>query len=280
MTKNMQIGLGVTIKTEENSSLDLLLDDGMAFRIKEATVIKINENPQGKTPVQVILYHGKILAHLVASKLRRISSSGTYKLRIDTETAVCGIRGTIFSVGYYPALIATKVAVLEGIADVFKAQDFTETTAELGSGLHVPDGKKVEISKQIAALQDISSEERKELLEARELKIETSILERIHQAFDFISESLVGMHKIGVAKYGMGNLASAAILKAQFSGKLIDSLQDIELAKGTYHDPWGTDYLYVKINDRNAILISAGPDKIFHTPDDIYKYIQVSGLSP
>jgi hypothetical protein len=37
------------------------------------------------------------------------------------------------------------------------------------------------------------------------------------------------------------------------------------------YDPWGTllDYLYVPENTYPK-LVSAGPDKVFRTPDDIY----------
>ncbi len=281
LTEDMKIGPGVTVKTEIISSLDLLLDEGMALRIKENTVITINEDPQGKSPVQAMLSQGKILARLVVSKLRRISSSGTYKLRVDTENAVCGIRGTIFSVDYHTApIIATNVAVLEGNADVYKAEDFTEKTAELGGGLNVPDGKKTIVTKRIGALQDISPEEREELLEARELKIGTSIFEHIHKAVDVVTEAIINrfggrISGTEAAEYGMSNLVRALINHSLISGKLPDSLQDIKLERGTYQDPWGTDYLYVRINAKKAILISVGPDMVLNTPDDIYRYVNL-----
>ena len=144
--------------------------------------------------------------------------------------------------------------------------------------MNVPGGKKVEVSKLTIypVLQDITSEEEKELLETKELKIETSISERADQLIDLnIIKPLYDRVLIQIARYGMNNIVSAFINNSQFTGTLPDSLSDIELATGTYQDPWGTDYLYVKINQRKAILISAGPDKIFSTADDLYMYINL-----
>lgn len=275
LNKGMRLVPGVTVKTETDSSLDLRLDDGMAFRIKEATIIKISEDPNGRSPVQAMLSKGKILANLVASKLTRISGGGTYKLRVDTNNAVCGIRGTVFSVAYQPTAITTTVAVLEGVADVFKSGELNENADGPGSGTKVTDLKKVIIPKQTDGLQDLSPEERQELREVRELKIETSILERLPQIKEFIDDyifnSVVGKEYVSIARYEMSGIANGAIAKAIKDGKLMNSLQDMELDKGTYNDPWGTIYLYLKIDATKAILISAGPDRIFHTPDDIYR---------
>jgi len=278
LTGDMKMVPGVTIKTEINSSVDLLLDDGLAFRIKEASLLKIDEDLKSKSLIKTTLMQGKILANLIVSKLRRLNIAAAYKLRIDTETAVCGIRRTAFSVSHSPDAHITKVAVLEGAASVFSAGDFIERITELGSGLNVPGGKKVEVTRMAIypVLQDITSEEEKELLETKELKIETSIFERADQLIDFnIIKPLYDRLLIQIARYGMNNIVEAFINKSQFTGALPDSLSDIELATGNYQDPWGTDYLYGKINQRKAILISAGRDKIFSTADDLYKYINL-----
>lgn len=277
LTLDMKIGPGVSVKTEAKSSLDLLLDDGMVFRIKEATVLKINENPQGKTPVQVMLSQGKMMAHVVASKFRRISSSATYKLRVDTSNAVCGIRGTVFSVDHSPSSTVSNIAVLEGTANVFKGGNLPETTADLTGGIDVQGGKKVEVSKLSVDLsvQDITDLEKEALSEAKKLNIEVPTLERLNKAVNFDLSPAYNEVLVKIANYAMSNLSSAFINRSQFTGILPNKLQDIELASGTYNDPWGTEFLYVRLSDKKAILISAGPDKILHTGDDVFKYINL-----
>lgn len=276
LTEDMYVGARATVKTEVKSSIDLLLDDGMAFRIKEDTVAKINENPQGTSRVQVMLSQGKILANLVASKLKRLGSRSTYKIRVDTNTAVCGIRGTIFSVGS-PSASLTDVAVLEGTANVFRTGDFPEQTDDLRPGLDVPGGKKVAVPNQRAGLdlRDITEEERKELQEAEKLKIENSLFDRIKKALTINLTPLYGGIMKQIADYAMNSIVKGCVNNSQLSQKLPDKLRDLELAMGSYNDPWGTEFAYIRMSDRKAILISAGPDKIRHTPDDVHKYIKL-----
>jgi hypothetical protein len=218
------------------------------------------------------------MSNLVTSKLRRLAGgSSTYKIRVDTNNAVCGIRGTVFSVGYSPKFTATDIAVLEGTANVFKAENFSEAKDDTESALNVTGGKKVEVSKQTAVLvpQDITEKEKEELEATSKLKIEMSTLEDINKKFDLNLNPVYQKILVQIADYGMNNLTRAFIYRGNLKGALPNSLKDIELASGTYADPWGTDYVYVRLSDKKAILISAGPDKILHSGDDIYKYINL-----
>jgi hypothetical protein len=54
-----------------------------------------------------------------------------------------------------------------------------------------------------------------------------------------------------------------------------EKLRSIELEDGDYKDPWNTDYFYERIGPKEAVLISAGPDKILHTSDDIFMSINL-----
>ena len=54
-----------------------------------------------------------------------------------------------------------------------------------------------------------------------------------------------------------------------------EKLQSIELEDGDYKDPWNTEYYYEKIGPQKAVLISAGPDRILHTNDDIFMSINL-----
>jgi hypothetical protein len=51
----------------------------------------------------------------------------------------------------------------------------------------------------------------------------------------------------------------------------LDNLNDMNLVKGGQipNDPWGTPYMYVTFSDRDFRIVSAGPDQMFGTTDDI-----------
>jgi hypothetical protein len=280
LTGDMKFGTGVIIKTEIKSSVDLLLDDGMAFRIKEASQVTIDEKPQSISPVQARLTYGNLLANLTVSKLRRLDKNGetgAYKLRINTETAVFIIRGTSFLVSYAPDSHTATLAVHEGNAEVLNAGNFSEQTAGTLGGWKVPGGKKMEVTEKTVfpVLQDITSAEKDELGEVKELQMEMPLFDRINRAAVFNIKPLYDQVLKLMADYGMNNIVSAIAGKSRLSENLPDSLNYIESATGTHRDPWDTDYLYTKINPRRAILISAGPDRIFYSIDDIYMYINI-----
>jgi len=143
--------------------------------------------------------------------------------------------------------------------------------------LDVPGGKKVAVSNQRdgLALRDITEEERKELKEAEKLKIENSLFDRIRNALTINLTPLYGGIMKQIANYAMNNIMKGFINNSQLSQKLPNKLRDLELSMGAYNDPWGTEFAYIRMSDKKAILISAGPDKIRHTPDDVYKYIKL-----
>jgi hypothetical protein len=278
LERDMKFGTGVIIKTEIKSSVDLLLDDGMALRLKEASQITIDEKPRSLSPVQVRLAGGNLLANLITAKLRRFNNeTGPYKLRIDTETAVFVIKGTSFRVGYAPDSDTATVAVAEGNAEALNAGNFSEQSAGTLGGWNVPGGKKMEMTQKtlFPTLQDITAAERDILGEVKELQMEMPLFDRLKRVADFSIKPLSDQVLKVIANYGMNSIVGAIAGKSPLSEKLPESLSHIESATGTHRDPWDTDYLYVKINPRRAILISAGPDGIAYSPDDIYIYIDI-----
>jgi len=80
-----------------------------------------------------------------------------------------------------------------------------------------------------------------------------------------------------ITNYEMKIFKRAIIYHARllWNNTVPSTLQSIELEDGDYADPWDTEYLYEKIEANKATLISAGPDKIYHTPDDIFMSINL-----
>jgi len=61
--------------------------------------------------------------------------------------------------------------------------------------------------------------------------------------------------------------------RIKWNGNVPESLNDIELEAGDYFDPWDSEYFYEKKSVNSAVLISAGPDKLLHTRDDIIMWV-------
>jgi hypothetical protein len=78
--------------------------------------------------------------------------------------------------------------------------------------------------------------------------------------------------KITSAKSMIAIDQSLISLYKEQHGKLPAKLSDIDLAENPYlslTDPWGTTLLYQSHSNGTFELRSAGPDKVFHTNDDL-----------
>ena len=175
--------------------------------------------------------------------------------------------------GYLPSNKTTTLAVLDGVVHI-NAND----RPAFKTSVHA--GQKMQLTPSAPPphLEKISSDLRQELLEVQTLKIQATGLDRWNQTMDLVVASPFYNKALAIiANYEMKSFKRAIIYYARlcWANTVPDRLQAIELEDGDYQDPWRTDYSYEKLSSTRAVLISAGPDKILHTQDDIFLAINL-----
>ena len=260
LREGMKTGTGDRIRTEKDSFVEVMKEGHIAFWMKENSLVELEQKKKTEKYMEVGLNYGKVICRVISIEKERF--------RVRTPTAVAVVLGTTFSVEYFPNRRVTKVEVLEGVVDV-------KTTDEKTTGINITEGKKIRVGPVIGhqIVENLSPSEQEDILEKKkELRIETSNFNRILKAMDFNFFSPI-LNKImsQITESEMRTFAKDIKLQSRLrrGGKVPDSLRFIELEAGDYQDPWKTDYYYKKIGPIRAILISAGPDKILHTRDDI-----------
>ena len=272
LQKNMKVGSGANIKLEKNALVDIKVSSEVGLRIKENSYLRLMQDEKSPKIIDLALNRGKLLCRVNRKKISK-KATDTNILRILTPTATAHIRGTSFSVDYRPSKKMTNVEVLEGLVSLkSRIKNSREVT--------IPGGKKLQITPQSfnLLLQDITAVSRKELLETKELKLETSMKDRWEQALGFVLASPIYKKVlVEITKYEMKVFIRAMRYFAplRWGNSVPNSLRDVELEEGDYRDPWAIEYLYDKIDAKRAVLISAGPDNIFHTSDDIFMSIKI-----
>lgn len=272
LQKGMKIGNGATIRSEKSAGMDLKLNDEIALRLKENSQIKIGQLGKKKDMVELDLEHGAVLCRVV----RKDKSGKAAKndvLKIATPTATATVKGTTFSVDYTPGRKTTQVRVLDGTVNM-------KSLKNRKINVDVPGGKtlKVTASRYRSSLRDLSSTGVKELLETKELKLEKTLEDRWERSVALFTDSpLYKKILTEITKYEMKVFIRAIIHFAplRWSNQVPSDLKKVELEDGDYQDPWDTDYFYDRVSAKRAVLISAGPDKIMHTSDDIFMSIQL-----
>ena len=260
----IKTGSGDLIKTEKNAFVDLIIENGMAIRVKENSLLKLQQKEIGPWGTEVALNYGKVLCRVVGKKLK-----------ITALQVVALIRSASFSIDYLPAENLTKVAVLEGAVSVRSIENPI-------MGLDIPKGKRAQVGPitRDLVLEDITPNGLEELLETKELKIEPSIFERVDQAIDLDAFSPIYNRLLELKTKRQMEAFIRTIKRSAYSkwGRDVpNSLPGVELVEGgDCKDSWNTEYFYEKIVPKMAILISAGPDKILHTLDDIAMLIKLS----
>ena len=272
LVQGMKIGPGDIVKTQENAIADILLETGLALRIKQNSWVKLTEERNSPVYMQAAMKYGKVLAKVSKKLIDSRNKEGRQTFKVKTPTAIAGVRGTSFMVRHPKGKNKTTVAVKKGLVRV--------SSPNAPEAVDVPPGKKVDITKTTKKiiLKDMSKDERKDLGEVDDLKSKVSALEKVDQAVDLgafrttFDEAL-----IKITEYEMAIFVSAMkdFSRLKWDGNLPDSLRDVELDSGDYEDPWDTEYLYQKLGPKEALLISAGPDKVMHSRDDIFKPIQL-----
>ena len=260
LREGMKTGTGDRMKTEKDSFVEVMKEGQLAFWVKENSLLELEQKNETERYMQVGLIYGKVICHVVSMEKERFM--------IRTPTAVAVVRGTTFSVEYFPNKRVTEVEVLEGVVDV-------KTTDKKPEDIDITEGKKIRVGPVIRDpnVENLSPNEKEDILEKRNgLRIETPRFERILKAMDLNLFSPI-LNKVlsQITESEMRTFAKEIKLQSRLrrGGKVPGSLRFIKLEEGDYQDPWKTDYYYEKIGPTRAILISAGPDKNLHTRDDI-----------
>ena len=266
LQKGSKIGFGALIKTDKRSFVDIMIKNTAALRINAQSLVKLEQPNKEPRIIDLALTEGQVLSWVIAKKSANLQTKPDgYQIR--TPTATARVQGTTFAVDYLPSKKTTKLAVLDGVVHV-KSND------HLSSETRVHAGKKMQITPSMPhpRLENITSGLRKELLEVQTLKIKETGLDRWNQTMDLVVASPFYNKALNIiANYEMKSFKRAIIYYARlvWGDTVPGRLQAIELEEGDYQDPWNSDYLYEKLTDKKAVLISAGPDKILHTQDDI-----------
>ena len=272
LRKGSSIGSGALIKTEEHAFIDLMVEGVAAFRINKNSLIKLEQIKRKHKNVNIALNSGELLCRITDTKSAK-SQKGLDKFVVTTPTATIRAKGTIFYAYYFPSKKITKVAVLDGAVN-FEPND------NLSFGTRVYSGKQAQITpvNQHTQLENITPHIRDELLEAKRLKFKSSASDNWDEIMNLVIASPFYNKALKIiTNYEMKIFKRAIIYHARllWNNTVPSTLQAIELEDGDYADPWDTEYLYEKIEEKKAALISAGPDKIYHTPDDIFMSINL-----
>ena len=266
-----KIGHGALVKVDESGYLDIMKSKEAALRIKGNTQVRLELIPAPKR-VEASLAYGKILCRISAND-DKPEGRKTEKFRVNTPGTTTFVRGTSFAVDYLKARKITNVSVLEGQVAV-KPESIPQLDFPVSKGQHL----HFDPSRNIPVLSGLTPDLEKELQAARDLQLKLSLSERWDDILSLAMNSPL-YHKAvtEITKYEMKVFLRAI----QYFGPLRwqndvpDSLKSVELEDGDYIDPWGKEYFYEKLGHAKAILISAGPDKILHTTDDVVMKISL-----
>jgi hypothetical protein len=168
---------------------------------------------------------------------------------------------------------ATNIDVLEG-------QVVVESDLLPKVEIPVSNRQRLQINpfKKTPVLSDLPPDLFRDLQAAQDLQIKLSIPERWEDILSLV-ENLPLYNKAlsEITQYEMKVFIRAIhhFAPLRWQNDVPHSLKSVELAEGDYIDPWGTEYFYTKLGTGSAIMISAGPDKIFHTPDDIFMHVSL-----
>ncbi|MFC1858197.1 FecR domain-containing protein [Thermodesulfobacteriota bacterium] len=267
LEKGTKLGSGGLIKVGKHAHVDIMLDKGSAIRIKENSRLEIEKDAKKPNLVNASLHAGKILCRITQKQDKNET------LRVLTPTAIARVRGTSFLIDYNPSLKITKVQVKNGVVNL-KSLKNPALQADISGG------KRIQYTpyNRSPLIAEVTAQGKRELQETEDLKIDITMMEQWDQAFNFIIASPIYRKAlVAITKYEMKVFVRSIRYFAplRWHNRVPNSLSEVELEEGDYQDPWNTDYFYDKIGPRQAILISAGPDEIVHTHDDIFMSINL-----
>lgn len=270
--KGSKIAFGALVKTEKQSFVDIMIKNIGAFRVNEKSLIKLEQINKKPKIICLTLNDGKVLSRTINTKSAK-DDNKSYSYWVRTPTATISVQGTTFSVDYLPAKKMTQVAVTDGVVHIKSADNSA-------FNYKVHPGEKMRIAPSIPypRLENITPGIIRELLATQNLQIEETRTDRWNEMMDLVVASPFYNKALKIiTEHEMSSFKRAIIYYARLAwGDTVpDTLQAIELEHGDYQDPWNTDYFYEKIEDKKSVFISAGPDKILHTQDDIFMSINL-----
>ncbi|MDF1593103.1 MAG: FecR family protein [Desulfobacterales bacterium] len=271
LQRGSKINSGALVKVDDFAYVDIMKSKEAALRLNGNTLVRLDLIPTPKR-VDATLDYGKILCRISGNGAKG-NGQKAETFRVITPVATAHVRGTSFSVDYLKEGNITNVSVLEGLVAVESGSiPQMEFPVSKGQHLHISPSRKVPV------LADLTPDLREELQAAQNLQIKLSLSERWEDIRDLAMNSPL-FHK-GVAeitRYEMKVFLRAIRYFAplRWQNDVPKSLKSVELEDGDYIDPWGTEYFYEKTGAGCAMIISAGPDKILHTTDDIFMNISL-----
>ncbi|NPU85281.1 MAG: hypothetical protein HPY65_12445 [Syntrophaceae bacterium] len=272
-------GSRIIIETGSDSTVDLLTDEGMIVRIAKNSTVRLEEKPKKTSRIQGFVAKGKIFVNIVSAKLKRFKDKTIFKIEVSTPNATCGVRGTIFSVDHQPDAVITDVSVLTGVLNVTDPETAqAQTSAEWHE---VKQGQAIQLlrNEKAVEIRELSAAEMKMLSEsAPSLDANHTLFERFERTWRELRWwlSLVEYSQKTRAENEMGSIIMSLYQKGIVaSATFPDPLPDKKIPGGDVKDPWGHSYLYIRYRPDVALVISAGPDGIYNTPDDLYRFLSI-----
>lgn len=270
----MKIGSGAYIKSERNGAIDLMTPSRIGMRVKGHGFMRLDARDGEPKPYDLHLQYGKVYCRVIPS-----DKAEAERLRVLTPTAMAVVKGTTFALDYLPAEQTTQLQVLEGLVRLASNQDRKAPGLQVGKERMVRLGS----GSPVASVDYIGEAVRRELAAALDLKTAPDLADRWERAVSYISASPLYRRVLEeITRYEMKVFIRAIRYFAplRWGNNMPDRLQDVPLDEGDYQDPWNNDYVYKRMGNQQAVLISAGADRRLHTNDDIVMRLRsLSGRS-
>lgn len=272
LQKGSKIAYGALIKTAKHTAVDIMIKNVGGLRITEQSSVKLEQINKNPMVIDLALNEGRVFSRVIPAESKE-SLAALGKYRVRTPTADVRVQGTTFSVEYLSSNKSTQVAVLDGVVHIKSNEG-----SALNTKVHT--GEKIQIAPSIRypQIENISEAIRKELLDTRNLKFKETGADSWNEIMGLVVASPFFNKALAIiARYEMNAFKRAILCYArlEWNNTVPGRLQAVELENGDYQDPWDTDYYYEKIEDKKAVLISAGPDRVLHTQDDIFEAINL-----
>ena len=268
LNTGMKIGSGAVLRTENGAVVDLMLPGRIGLRLNGLGHLRLSHQQQNPKAFDVALDCGKLLCCLAGKPVPK-------RLQVRTPTAVAVVQGTTFAVDYLAAEKATQVEVLDGVVRLA-----TGRSGDISLDVGKDRMARVDAATRVPRIDYITAAIRDELARSGDLKTTPSLLDRWDRAVDYVLASpMYRKALLEITKYEMKVFIRAIRYFAplRWGNDMPARLRDVPLEDGDYRDPWETDYHYERLGSKQALLISAGPDRRLHTNDDIVMPIRCLG---
>jgi hypothetical protein len=270
LNEGMKIGSGASLEIGKSGQADIQLDNQLVMRLKSNSRVNLEKTGEEKESLRANLHRGRILCR-VDPKSGKSGKKSEDKLRVVTPAATARIVGTTFSISYDENLQIMHIDVLEGTVKM-------SSSAGEASEISITRGQAAEFAAflRVPTLNTIPDQVRDALGELDDLQMEATTLAEWDRIVQLVFDSPLYRRALTeITRYEL-KVFSRSILylsPLRWDYEVPARLQAVELEDGDYKDPWDTPYHYEKLGPKKAVLISAGPDKILHTSDDVFRSI-------